>query len=365
MRRYLLDKLVCPRCDHFPLALDIKDERECPDIDIIVRPCDVYCAFREEWLQHCSIDPPCSQCFKRRIWIGELICLECHTHYMIREGIPDFLTDGSVSDWVSAEQGWWEHKYAQVLKEKNIAHLRRATDQERIAGNRLYERNKYLFDPLRRRGILGKSVLEIGVGMAETVANLLRPGDEYYFYIGTDVAAEALQIASRLLPEADFVRCAAGNMPFRKRSFDHILCLGVLHHIPEWQTSTEQVLDLLKPGGWMLMSEAIAKPRILGRFRKESLTAAMDSPHEGEVAFDELLEIGQRKGRFILTRVQMTPLRVLLVWIVGGWMNRSLLLTTVVLAADQMFCRTLGRLFKSLGPGELLGVIEKEAAHER
>jgi uncharacterized protein YbaR (Trm112 family) len=364
MRHYLLDKLVCPRCHHFPLLLRIEAEEECAGAGVTIRPCQLYCALEAEWLQQLAAEPPCAQCLRRRVWVGEVICTGCDSRYVVREGIPNFLTDEAVDNWVSAEQDWWERKYAQVRQEKNIADLRRATGKERIAGNRLYERNKYLFDPLRRRGIRDQVVLEIGVGMAETVANILPPAEGQYLYVGTDVAGEALRIAARLLPEGDFVQSTVGRPPFRKGVFDYVLCLGVLHHIPEWQSSMERTLDLLRPGGWLLLNEAIAKPRILGRFRKESLTAAIDSPHEGEVALDDLLEIARRNGRVIVARVQSTPLRVLFAWFVGRWMNHSLLLTKVILSADQIFSRTLGRLFKSLGPGEMLGIIEKEVSHE-
>jgi ubiquinone/menaquinone biosynthesis C-methylase UbiE/uncharacterized protein YbaR (Trm112 family) len=359
MRYYLFDKLICPHCWHFPLTARVEEERNCPAAGTTTPPCMNYCAFHNEQIGNPSVTSPCTACLTRRIWAGQIICSACDKRYPVREGIPNLINDNVASDWVSAEQEWWEQKYAKILREKHLAALRRTTGKHGVAGHRFFERNKFLFEPFLRRGIRDKFVLEIGAGMAETVVSILPPAETHYFYIGTDVAEQALQIAARLLPEADFIQCTAGNMPFRKASFDHVLSLGVLHHIPNWQDSLERLLDLLKPDGSMLLNETIVKPRIFGRFRKQSLTAAIDSPHEGEVVFDDLARIANRKGRLVGVRFQTTPLRVVLIWITDSWTERSVLLTNLVLKLDQFFQNTFGRWFKSFGPAEVLGVIEK------
>ena len=166
-----------------------------------------------------------------------------------------------------------------------------------------------------------------------------------------------------LVPDGDFVQCTAAAMPFRRESVDVLLSLGVLHHLPLWQASLDHVLDLLKPGGWMLFNEAVTKPRVLGTIRRQSLIAGIDSPHEGEIALCELLNILEQRGHLISKHATNTPLRVLLVWMLGYAIEHSLLLTKLTLGLDQVFLKTAGRAFKSFGAGEVLGIFERTSEH--
>jgi len=63
--------------------------------------------------------------------------------------------------------------------------------------------------------------------------------------------------AAQLVPEGDFIQCDIDRMPFRRETFDVVLSLGVLHHIPHWQVNLRKLVGLLRPGGWMLFDEAI------------------------------------------------------------------------------------------------------------
>lgn len=354
MRFYLLDKLICPRCAHFPLSVEIMEERQGPLSIANVQPCELYCAHNATWLGH--VQPPCFSCLKRRIWLGAIVCTECGASYPIEEGIPNLVVDEALDKWVAEEEAWWSEFYARTAGW--IDTMQTGTVAVEVPGNRFYERNKYLFAPLRQRGIKGKVVLEIGAGTSKDVAYLLPPSVGGYFYIATDISKKALTIGAQLLPEGDFIQCDAGRIPFRKETSDVLIILGVLHHIPHWQKSLIRIIELLKPGGWMLFDEAIEKPRVLGRFRKHSLTASIDSPHEGEIVLGELLEILSQKGD-VITWQKMTPLRVLLVWVLGSVVENSLIVTKAVLTIDQLFMRSLGKIFKSLGGGEVIGIFEK------
>lgn len=49
----------------------------------------------------------------------------------------------------------------------------------------------------------------------------------------------------------------SGEMPFNDNSFDLITCFGVLHHIPNVSFVLSEILRVLKPGGYFLMTEPI------------------------------------------------------------------------------------------------------------
>jgi len=57
----------------------------------------------------------------------------------------------------------------------------------------------------------------------------------------------------------------SGILPFAKESFDLIICLGVLHHIPNVSTVVGEFFRCLKPNGYVLIREPI---KSLGDWRK-------------------------------------------------------------------------------------------------
>jgi uncharacterized protein YbaR (Trm112 family)/ubiquinone/menaquinone biosynthesis C-methylase UbiE len=354
VRLYVLDKLICPRCEHFPLVLKIIEEHEAVAPTASKKPCALFCAHEADWLRNIHYQPPCSYCLKRNVTTGELVCATCLSHFPINDGIPNLLVDELVNDWVIAEQSWWDERYTQVRKNVDTIKL-----SQGLAGPRNYERAKYLFVPLKQRGVLPTALLEVGAGTAQYVARLFPPSAEQYFYIATDIAREALLVGTQIIPEGDFVQSEAGRLPFRKESFDTLLCFGVLHHLPRWQRSLERMIELLKPGGWILFNEAIAKPRMLRGFLKRSLGTTIDSPHGGELEFEALIIILQRNGVLIVSSKKTTTLRVLLIWLLGWFLERSVLLTELVLWLDDIFLRSIGQAVQRLGPAEVLGIFEK------
>ena len=76
--------------------------------------------------------------------------------------------------------------------------------------------------------IRGKEVLDIGCG----------PKPYFYnphvtsFHVGIDISIPFLIRSSEILPESHFIKASAINLPFKDNSFDVILYLFTLHHIP-------------------------------------------------------------------------------------------------------------------------------------
>ena len=44
------------------------------------------------------------------------------------------------------------------------------------------------------------------------------------------------------------------RLSFPDRSFDHVISLDVLEHVPDYQAALGEILRVLKPGGWLLLS---------------------------------------------------------------------------------------------------------------
>lgn len=68
--------------------------------------------------------------------------------------------------------------------------------------------------------------------------------------------SSALEVAKRNLStvkNVTFHHLEVSNLPFQADSLDFIYSLGVLHHVPDTQAAIESCVEVLKPGGWLLL----------------------------------------------------------------------------------------------------------------
>lgn len=88
-----------------------------------------------------------------------------------------------------------------------------------------------------------KSVLDAGCGEGETLERLaaLLPSR----VAGVDLSPEAVEFASRRLPQAEIGRESVYELPFADESFDLVLCLEVLEHLKE---PAEALAELARVG---------------------------------------------------------------------------------------------------------------------
>ena len=320
MRPGLLDFLCCPQCGGQPLVLR----------DSACRPSDL-----EE-----------TQDARE----GTLFCGECESAYEIEDGIPTLMVERRAwKEGTEGEQSYWDEQYGKIDESRALL----------SSGVRYTERDRYLLSPLKSRGLEGKSVIEFGCGYAQFAFALLRPAEHEYTYIGTDVSLAGLKLAKSIMPEGEFVQCMADNPPFQEKSADVVLLLGVLHHIPEYKEALRKIVGLVKPGGCVLFDEAIGKPRIGGSFRHGAWTAEEDSPHEGKVGLSEILEVFEEVGE-VKFRVKMSPARVVLQKFLAQKILGFELSDEFIMRTDQLWLQTFGKLMRSLGPNEAIGILKVE-----
>ncbi len=68
--------------------------------------------------------------------------------------------------------------------------------------------------------------------------------------------SESVHSAAQFLKPCKNIRvtqASVDNIPFANNTFDFLLCLGVLHHIPDTQQALNKAVEKLKPGGWTLL----------------------------------------------------------------------------------------------------------------
>ena len=122
----------------------------------------------------------------------------------------------------------------------------------------------YLLDQiLKKRFHAGMKVLDAGCGEGRNIMYFLNAGFTVYAIDRNQVAVSAMQfIAASKRPDLSkdhFQVADLDNLPYPGRSFDLIICCGVLHHArneDHFFVMFDQLLRCLKPGGILFVSMA-------------------------------------------------------------------------------------------------------------
>jgi ubiquinone/menaquinone biosynthesis C-methylase UbiE len=96
-------------------------------------------------------------------------------------------------------------------------------------------------------------LLEIGVGTGRIARHLLARG---FRITGLDISVKMMQqLRKVLLPDSaapDLLQADASNLPLASQAFDAVFAVHVLHLIPNWQQTLDEIRRVLKPGGCLL-----------------------------------------------------------------------------------------------------------------
>jgi 2-polyprenyl-3-methyl-5-hydroxy-6-metoxy-1,4-benzoquinol methylase len=107
---------------------------------------------------------------------------------------------------------------------------------------------------LRERLPAAGSVLDIGCGCGVPVARSLAAAGHHV--TGVDLSDVQINRARQLVPDATFLRADATEIAFPQASFDAIVCLYALIHMPldAQPRLLANTADWLRPGGWLLVT---------------------------------------------------------------------------------------------------------------
>jgi SAM-dependent methyltransferase len=105
---------------------------------------------------------------------------------------------------------------------------------------------------LQARVPAGGAVLDVGCGCGVPLARDLAGGG--YQVTGVDLSAVQVERARRLVPAARFLRADATQVGFPPASFDAVVSLYALIHMPldEQRLLLGRIGRWLRPGGWLL-----------------------------------------------------------------------------------------------------------------
>jgi SAM-dependent methyltransferase len=95
------------------------------------------------------------------------------------------------------------------------------------------------------------AILEAGCGTGGNLATLARRGQITAF----DPHIDALAFAQSRHPDVDIRQGALpAELPYEHSSFDLVAALDVLEHVEDDRSSAHALVDLVRPGGWLLLT---------------------------------------------------------------------------------------------------------------
>ncbi|MGH9714427.1 MAG: methyltransferase domain-containing protein [Candidatus Acidiferrales bacterium] len=279
-------------------------------------------------------------------WDGDenLRCLTCHTRLPI---------EGKVLDCLSRPA-----RSTSTIEQWNVRYEEEASKlySERKDWWTLSSWKRHLF-----RSVLpdlrGKFVLDIGCGTAVRVATLA-PIDAWgYTYVGIDSSLEALKAAAGNIPGGVFILANLDALRLRPASADVVLCLGVLMYFADSAKLLDKILNVLKPGGVLLLHEQVSRRRwgqiAQGAFplRRERHSDAWGVPR------NDLQAALRPRGRVLHAHGAGSPWRKLFM---NALDNSSLeRLRPTVAWFDSAWCATIGRILPDVGASEVHLVFRK------
>lgn len=113
-----------------------------------------------------------------------------------------------------------------------------------------YRLNEFLEKYLPREGT-GLRLLDAGCGTGHHLADLRKRG---YEVAGVDASKEMLRHARVNNPDSEILEADVEEIPFPDESFDIILSIEVLRHLPRSARTISEMARLLKPGGYCLVT---------------------------------------------------------------------------------------------------------------
>lgn len=99
----------------------------------------------------------------------------------------------------------------------------------------------------------GQNVLEVGSGAGRFSQIVLDHTNANLFSVDYSSAVEANFNNNGPNSRLRLFQASVYEMPFEKGSFDKVFCLGVLQHTPDVKKSVESLIDMVKPGGQLVV----------------------------------------------------------------------------------------------------------------
>ncbi len=202
---------------------------------------------------------------------GELVCFACDKSYPITNGIPRFVP---ADNYASSFGYQWN-----LFRKEQIDSFNGTS----LSADRFWTETGWTLDELK-----GKWILDAGCGAGRFLDASSAAEAEV---VGIDIsnAIDAARDNLKGRKNVHFVQASIYELPFKKSTFDHVYCIGVIQHTPDPDRSLRSIAEMVKPDGeiavtiyerrkWytMLFSKYWLRP-VTKRMKKETLLKAIET----------------------------------------------------------------------------------------
>ncbi len=104
-----------------------------------------------------------------------------------------------------------------------------------------------------KEDLTGKNILEVGSGAGRFSQIILDHTNANLFSVDYSNAVEANYKNNGPHDRLHLFQASIYDMPFAKAQFDKVLCLGVLQHTPNFEQSVRSLIEMVKPGGELVV----------------------------------------------------------------------------------------------------------------
>ena len=163
-----------------------------------------------------------------------LNCKKCKGRYPIKEKIPRFVNEIKGINKESSERFGYKWQKNKVIND--------------------YYKNNFLDEikPLNRNFFKNKIILDAGCGIGIPTYCMYKMGAKKI--CSADISSSVEIVESNIKNNPGIiVQADIYKMPFKKESFDLVVCVAVLQHLPEKNKAVEELLSFVKPGGALIL----------------------------------------------------------------------------------------------------------------
>lgn len=127
------------------------------------------------------------------------------------------------------------------------------TQIDKFSGNTVSEERLFAQTLWPKQGLAGQTILEVGSGAGRFSQIILDHTKATLYSVDYSTAVEANYRNNGPHERLKLFQASIYDLPFKKASFDKVICLGVLQHTPDVKASVQALVDMVKPGGELVI----------------------------------------------------------------------------------------------------------------
>ncbi|WP_018344588.1 class I SAM-dependent methyltransferase [Cytophaga aurantiaca] len=127
------------------------------------------------------------------------------------------------------------------------------TQIDKFSGNNVSEERFFAQTRWAKNSLEGETLLEVGSGAGRFSQIILDHTKASLYSVDYSNAVEANYRNNGPHERLKLFQASIYDLPFKKESFDKVICLGVLQHTPDFKASVKALTEMVKPGGELVI----------------------------------------------------------------------------------------------------------------